>query len=276
MPVFRTAEEKDAPVLRRIWSCSFGDSEESVQGFLNHFGYEIGVVGEESGVVTCAAYIIPTDGIYFPEGQLKSCSYIYAVAVSPEFRGFGLGKELTRAAMRISKERGFVYTVLKPSNSGLFSFYRNIGFGDYFYANEISFSKTIFREPEVTSSITEIPPQEYAQIKEHLLKDFTHIKPTLKGIEFQGKLGQLFSLSIGGVTGCAAIEAHNAKCSIKELLLPKEQITEAVMTIAAKMGAEKLSAVTPAYDDSSSIPNGMIYPPLETSDKKAFLGLAYD
>jgi ribosomal protein S18 acetylase RimI-like enzyme len=276
MPFFRSAEEKDAPKLRRIWSRTFGDSEGAVQRFLDHFGIEIGVVGIEKGVITCAAFIIPTDGIRLLNGETKSCLYIYAVAVLHEFRGSGYGKELMKAAMRISRERGFAYTVLKPSDSGLFEFYRKLGFQNFAYANELRFLRSELKKPAVSSEISQVTPKEYSQIRENALKDFAHIKLSLKGIEFQGLLGELYSINIDGITGCASVEVYGVKCNIKELLIPKELIFEAVSLLAVKTRADKLRAVMPVFDESSSCPNGMIYPPLEASEKNAFLGLAYD
>lgn len=276
MPLFRSAENKDAPLIRRLWSRSFGDSEEDVQGFLEHFGIDIAVVSEDSGTVTGAAYIIPTDGIYLPNGVIKSCSYIYAVAVSPEFRGTGMGKELMKAALRFSKERGFEYSSLKPSDEGLFEFYRKLGFETFSYINELRLSKSELKQITLPCSIFSVTPSEYALIRENALKDIAHIRPSLKGIEFQKRLGKLYSITIGDITGCAAVEVYGNKCRIKELLVSENMISDAVSLIASKVPADTFRTLTPVYDESKSIPNGMIYPPLDIKTKNSFLGLAYD
>ncbi len=276
MVTFRGASESDNLGLIRLWNRSFGDPENLIKDFLNHFGTEIGVVGIQDGIIACAAYILPTVGIHMPGAGRLSCSYIYAVAVLPEYRGSGLGQELTKAALYFSNKRGFEYSVLKPSDRGLFEFYRKLGFRDFFRTKELSFYKRELLAPDAKSRITSVSGEEYQTLREDALSGAVHIIPSAAGISYQAKLGWLFGLKLGQSAGCAAVEKYGDTAYIKEMIVPEKDIPEAVSLISEMVPATVYHVRVPAYNKGASKPNGMIYPSLKTEQKNPFLGLAFD
>ncbi len=276
MTVFRNAAKKDVPQLKRLWARSFGDNEDSVQRFLDHFGFNIGVVAETSGAVSAAAYLIPTGGICFPGGSRLSCSYIYALAVLPEHRGSGLGKELTYAAVRFSMERGYDYAVLKPSRESLYEFYGKLGFERFSYANELRFDNILPGSSCSDRSLYPLSPSVYMEIREELLKNRAHVALSLKQAEYQAKLGKLFSLTSGDAKGCAAIETHNGRVNVKELLISESALNVAVSAIAGAFPSDNYIVSSPVFDKNQAVPTGMVYPSLRAEYESPFLGLAYD
>ncbi len=276
MTVFRIATKEDLPQLVSLWTRCFGDGADFVQRFLDHFGCEIAVVSESAGAVSAAAYVIPTGGIRFPGGESRSCSYIYALSVLPEYRGGGLGKEITHAAVRFSAERGYDYAVLKPSGASLFEFYAKLGFKPFSYANEIRFEGTAPLINCCDYSLRPVSPSGYAELREELLKDRAHISLSLRQAEYQAKLGRLFSLESRNARGCAAIEAHKGFMNVKELLVPEIAPYTAVSAIVGAFPAEKYHIFSPVFDKSTAVPTGMVYPPLKAGYESPFLGLAYD
>ena len=276
MMFFRSAAESDITQLIKLWNCSFGDTETVVKSFINHFGIETGVVGISNDEVACSAFIIPTDGILIPGTAKLSCSYIYAVAVEPEFRGQGLGKEITRESLRFSKERGFDFSVLKPSDAGLFDFYSKLGFKNFSYSNELTFNRSELPSRDNNSKISTVSSEEYQILREAMLSDTVHTVPTYRGIAYQAKLGGLYGLTLGQHSGCAAIEKFGDSVFIKELIVPETEIPAAVSLIYEIIPASVYKVTVPVYDESTAIASGMIYPSLKTQQKKPFIGLVYD
>lgn len=278
MTRFRFAEQSDAPALIQLWTCTFGDSKVYVKNFLEHFGYGIGVVADIGGIIAGAAYLIPTSGLLIPDQGTFSCCYIYAVAVAPEFRGRGLGLELTREATVFSRKLGYEYAALKPSSEALFGFYRKLGFETFSYSNELRFMGDIRKSAETgdLSEIVAVSPQDYIELREKVLCETVHVVPSEAEIEYQAKLGKLCGLRIGGSNGCAAIELHGRGVQVKELIFEEKLIDKASALIKDVYPALRYKFTFPAYSKARAIPSGMICPPLKNVKTRAFLGIAYD
>jgi len=276
MTQFRCAEVQDRPQLKNIWKSAFGDSDEVIDIFLDHFGVSSGVVGECCGKIICAAYILPTDGLVSKAKERYSCSYLYAIAVEPDYRGNGLGKELTLAATHCARESGYEFTVLKPSDEGLFDFYRSLGFADFSLANELQLTSSQLKCSENNLKILPISPKEYGIIRERNLAGITHIAISDRAAAYQYKLGTLFCLQYEGVQYCAAAEESNGMLFIKELLVPDSLIMSAVSIISRELPAEIYRVAVPVFDRKSAVRTGMIFPNRDFTDDMPFLCLAYD
>ena len=276
MTVYRDAAESDKSELIRLWSSSFGDPDDMVEDFLSNFGIGTGVAGIKDGKIVCAAYILPTGGIHLPHGVTHSCCYIYAVAVLPEYRGFGLGREITKEAVRISKERGFEFSVLKPSDLGLFDFYRKLGFADFSYLNELTFYNQELPVWDAKNNIAAVSAEEYLSLRERLLSETVHVIPSLAEILYQAKLGELYCLTLGQTNGCAAVEKYGDTAYIKELIIPENDIQAAVSLLSEIVPSAEYKVRVPVFAESNETPNGMISPNFEIGLNKPFLGLAFD
>ena len=100
--------------LLSLWETVFGDGGGFVNSFLDGTGVEIGgFAAVENGVTAAAAYTvggISVGGVPYP--------YIYAVSTLPEFRGHGLGAEVSEACAAEAESRGGV-PALHPVNSNV-------------------------------------------------------------------------------------------------------------------------------------------------------------
>ncbi|NLL46144.1 MAG: GNAT family N-acetyltransferase [Clostridiales bacterium] len=276
MTRFRFSQEQDRPRLKEVWKISFGDSDELIDRFLDHFGVNAGIVGECGGDIVSAAYILPTDGLVMKDNSRRSCSYLYAISVLPDYRGNGLGKEITLAAVEYSSRLGYEYTVLKPSDEGLFDFYASLGFTEFSYANELSFSPSGQISTENNLKLLPISPEEYGRIRKRNLDGRTHIALSDKAAAYQGKLGALYCLYHEGNEFCAAVEKSNDTLFIKELLVPGDLVVPAVSALSREIPATNCRVTVPVFDEKTAVKTGMIFPAEDFTSDLPFLCLAYD
>lgn len=276
MTQFRFSQEQDRPKLKEVWKCSFGDSDELIERFLDHFGVNSGIVGEFGGDIVCAAYILPTDGLVLEDKSRHSCSYLYAISVLPEYRGNGLGKEVTLAAIEFSSKLGNEFTVLKPSDEGLFDFYASLGFADFSYSNELKLSPSELIAAENNLKILPISPEKYHSIRDLNLEGRAHIALSGKAAAYQGRLGELYCLRHEGNEYCAAVEKAGDTLFVKELIVPEALIMLAVSAISAEIPASSYQVALPVFDKSSAVKTGMIFPAQDFTSDLPFLCLAYD
>lgn len=277
MTLFRFAKAQDRPRLREIWKRSFGDSEEYIDRFLDHFGVDSSIVGECDGEIVCSAYILPTAGLVLKDGSKRSCSYLYAISVIPDYRGNGLGRDVTFAAVDFSYRLGNEFVVLKPSDDGLYDFYRSLGFIELSYANEFVFTPEQLKHcSEKHLKILPISPEEYGIIRRKNLKGRTHIELSDIAVSYQHKLGALYSLLHEGEKYCAAVEKNGSNLYIKELLVPSDLVVSAVSALSAEMPASKYRVSVPVFDEKSAVRTGMIFPAEDYTADYPFLCLAYD
>jgi len=276
MTLFRFAQAQDRPKLKEVWKASFGDSDRLIDDFLDHFGADCGIVGECGGDIVCAAYILPESGLVLNDNRRYSCSYLYAIAVLPDYRGNGLGKDLTLAAVDCSRRLGNEFTVLKPSDEGLFDFYSSLGFAEFSYANELEFTPSQIKAPEKNLKILPILPKEYGRIREKYLSGRTYIALSDRAIAYQSKLGTLYCLRHEGAEYCAAVEKGNGALFIKELLVPEHLIMSALSSISVETPASIYRAAVPVFERKTAVRTGMIFPERDFTDDMPFLCLAYD
>ena len=273
MLTFKTAQAADIPQLVSLWRRSFFDTEELVLSFIRRFGIDTCVAGELDGSIVCAGYVLPTGGLHTQRGVV-SCSYIYALAVNPEQRGRGFGRELTRAAVRVSVERGFALTALRPSDAGLFDFYRALGFSELFCAENMTFERDALPASVSGGKIAPLSPAEYLRLRESALEGKPHLAPAAEGVAFQAALGALYGFSAEECEGCAAIEADGARADIKELILSRGEAAHAVKLISSAVTAESFHVRCPAFDGGE--PDGMVFPLPDIKLESPFLGLSFD
>ena len=203
----------DEPGMIRIWSAVFGDGEEYIRGFLSGL-YRPGraALAEVGGKLVSMAFFPRTGEIVYSDGKRVNCSYLYAVATLPEYRGRGLGAAVSRLAAMRAKEDGAV--AVCPAEPGLFGYYERVcGFETLFYTREEEFS-----QPEKTEAPAErINAEEYFALREKYLAGTTHIRYSEAAAEYQARLCETGGF-FRSEKGIFAAEAYGGKLFVKEAL----------------------------------------------------------
>ena len=219
MADIRIACGEDIPGLREIWSKIFGDSERFTELFFSRLLPSAAVFAAvQDGLLIGSAYILDIFTLKNGADEL-SCPYIYGVGVLPEFRGLGIGRQLTLACRDHCGEK-YGQSCLVPAERRLFDYYER--FTDYIP----SFSVSEFElEPEVAAlaEISRISGEEYGGLREKLLSPLPHLKFSAAALSFLEGLcalseGGLYLLKSADACAVAACEDADGELYIKELL----------------------------------------------------------
>ena len=104
--VIREYRGGDIPEMSALWQAVFGDSEALVNSFLELLpDMGTAAVAEVNGSIVGAAYAVTGMELVSADGKARTCGYIYAVAVAPEYRGSGIGRALTERSAELARAR---------------------------------------------------------------------------------------------------------------------------------------------------------------------------
>ena len=108
---------------RRLWKEVFGDCDEFIASFINHFYNEENMLCiEQDGKMLSMLHIIPF------ELNGSKVAYIYAVATDADARGKGYAGKLIRQAIEKAQSQGYKAIFTLPADDMLRSFYSKFGF----------------------------------------------------------------------------------------------------------------------------------------------------
>ena len=115
----RVAHSGDFPALARLWELVFGDSRDFTDEFF-HVMWTPGCcrVAELDGGIAAMGFCLTG-----PEALGLHCSYIYAMATAPEYRGRGLAAALGRALTDGAFENGADLVATLPAEESLNAWY---------------------------------------------------------------------------------------------------------------------------------------------------------
>ncbi len=134
--MFRFADENDRKQLLSLWNDCFGDGEKYVYPFLDTFlGKDNVYVYEEEGKVVSVVYSLDC------EIDGKKAQYFYAVATDEKFRRQGLAKKEIEFLIDYKSKHGAEIFLLTPSNEKNRSYYKTLGFEDFFFCEKKKFLK---------------------------------------------------------------------------------------------------------------------------------------
>ena len=212
----------DVPAMRKLWHEVFGDPEELTEIFyimLEDMGSAV-VAVENHRVIGMANVIngmeLIESGVQYIEHEKEPpvCGYIYAVAVSPEHRGRGIGRELCLEAEKLAKKRESDIVCTLPASPSLYEWYKDImGF-------EPVLRRQSFEVPcEGSEMCMELSSTEYMMWRENMLRNKTHLHPSHITLEWQKQFCKVFG---GGLYACGsgicAAMVDGETCYIKEVV----------------------------------------------------------
>ncbi len=134
--MFRFADKNDKEQLYSLWHNCFGDSEKYVLPFLDTFlGKDNVYVCENDGKIVSVVYGLDC------EIDEKKAQYFYAVATDENCRRQGLAKKEIEFLIDYKNKQGTEIFLLTPSNEKNRSYYKTLGFEDFFFCQKKLFSK---------------------------------------------------------------------------------------------------------------------------------------
>ena len=244
--VIRSAVPGEEAALRALWKEVFHDEDAAVDAFFEClYAPENTLVAVCGGELVSAAYLLR--GIELRAGgQRRPAAYFYALATKPEARGRGLGRAITREALRLSAGRGETLCLM-PGDDGLRRWYEEIaGMRSFGTWREFSCAASAAQGIE----LTEIGAGEYAARREALLAGIPHAALPEAIFRWKQALcrmsgGALLALrGPEGEPGLACAERWTKEDAGGELLYAG-RTEDAAAAIAARFGARRYAARTP-------------------------------
>lgn len=253
MSAFEIREYKifDVPAMRRLWHEIFGDPEELTEIFylmLPDMGSAV-VAVEDKKVIGMANVIngmeLIEQGVQYIEHVKEPpvCGYIYAVAVSPEHRGKGIGRALCLEAEKLAKRRESDIVCTLPASQTLYKWYKDIM--DF---EPVLKRKSFEVQCEAKEMCMELSSTEYMMWRENMLRNKSHLHPSHITMEWQKQFCKVFG---GGLYACGsgicAAMVDGKTCYIKEVISAfsgDEAIIAA--SVGKHLGCEKAVYYLPA------------------------------
>lgn len=295
MREIRLAQKGDMIQQREIWKLCFRDSDTYIDFYYTHRYKEAEtMLLLQDGKIFSMLTMMPVR-IRDTHKQSFPAAMLYAVATHPQYQRKGFSTQLINFTHQYLKMKENTFTVLVPSEQGLFDFYRGQGYQDGFYLKEAVFSR---EQIEALSTrdfrscrVGQLNPAAYNQRRNEHLKGRLHVTYSNEDVAYQAQLSQasgagLFSIEIDRVQGCAAVErGHADEVFIKELLIQEELLPAALQQIVQLFPASKYALRTPAFAgrqlEGTVRPFGMIRMIQQTdlgltATGLGYLGLAFD
>ena len=191
--------------LKDLWQTVFGDERAYIdQWFRTFFRPELTAVSESEDSLAAMAFVLPL-------GTLNGdpCASLYAVASAPDLRGKGLGKAVVADAVHLAESAGYSHILLRPADSGLFHFYKKLGFIPAFPVSE-----TVIPLPQTASAAVPCTPDQYLEARSVALDAAGSVCPSASLLSFFSSTGgRLYA----GEGFCAAVENDEGRAIFKEL-----------------------------------------------------------
>lgn len=223
---YRPARREDLPQLAVISDLCFGD-EENYRSLLleNRWGESLVAVDHRNHPVAMV-FLFPFT-FSRPAGDLSG-AYIYSLGVHPDYRGKAIGIELMNYAWDTVIARGMSMIALVPASPSLFQYYARL---DYRPFGAVTTGEPVLSRQGEPMTLRPCTPERYLKIREEQLADIPHIAWDQRAISYQKQFsalggGGLYTLDDG--VGCATVEAYNKTLFVKELLVSRELLPQAV------------------------------------------------
>ena len=259
MSAFEIREYKfyDVPAMRRLWHEVFHDPEELTEIFyimLEDMGSAV-VATIDHKIVGMANVIngmeLIEKGVQYVEHVKEPpvCGYIYAVAVAPEHRGKGIGRELCIEAEKLARHRESDIVCTLPSEESLYPWYRDILGVDC-----VLHRKKHDTECKALELCMEMSSTEYMMWRENMLRGKTHLHPSNPTLEWEKQFCKVFD---GGLFACGsgicAAYKDGDSCIIKELITAFPGDEERIAaSVGAYLGCQKAVFYLPSGADGDA------------------------
>lgn len=249
----RPSKPEEVPAQKALWKTVFGDDDVYIDNFYRHCAKpEDMLVLLEDGALRSMLALLSV-AVALPDGSEASSAYVYALATDPAVRGQGFGRVILQYVDFYLREKGVDSVTVVPAEAGLHKFFGTVGFTECFATRKIELLADDVQAAAPGDGAAPIGPQEYGAIRERLLSGTFHAAYDQCMLSHQRDIclangGNLYRVTAGGATGCAAVERNAAGgVAVKELLIAPEQIPAALAVLAETLPAARYHLRTPAF-----------------------------
>lgn len=288
----RPSRPDEAEEQKRLWKQAFGDDPRYIDWFYQCCWHpENMLLLLEDGKLASMLALLP-HGLTLPSGAEATAYYVYALATDPAVRSKGYGRQLLHYVDDHLKALGADCVTVVPAEPSLFKFFGTVGFAPGFSTRKVELLRDESKEPQPGDQAVPATPEEYNAIRNRLLAGTPAVTYGTELLRYQEGMcrlsgGGLYRILAGGVEGCAAVEyADEDSVLFKELLLPSQNIPQALAVFAQILPGRRCHVRTPACWDglpgSYLQPFGMLkwYDPdkaaLWQEGTKGYMGLGFD
>lgn len=241
--------------LAALWQAAFDDQGESVHYFFDYrFQPENCLVGTTSGRVVSMLHMLPTE-VATDRGSVAA-HYIYAAATLPAMQGQGYMGALLRVAALCGEWRGQRYSLLLPSNQGLYEFYARHGYLPQFRTKLVTLSRQELEERAAGALGSPLLPQyvDLAALRnESLLSQHGSVlwdEEALKyAVGYYGLFGgQLVTVGQGQQRAYAlGLVGEAGNCEVLEIVAEEDSLPPLAAMLLDKFPAESYRFRLPAF-----------------------------
>ncbi len=244
------ARPEELPRIREIWKLVFGDGDSLIDRFLEACPLERIQVLLEEGEVQSFLTLLPCTLVQ-PDAEPAKLDYVYALCTHPDWRGKGLGGQILNYADYFSRTHWARCICTVPAQESLHQgFFKRWGYREGFatYVTEVETAAL----PPVGEgcAIAALSAADYNRRREKWLSGMAHVAYPDAALELQRYLchssgGDLCSVTVEDVVGCAAVEMENGRAVVKELLIDSALTDRALALIARAFSAAGCQVRTP-------------------------------
>ena len=288
----RPSGPDEAEEQKRLWKQAFGEDPRYIDWFYQCCWHpENMLLLLEDGKLASMLALLP-HGLTLPNGAEATAYYVYALATDAAVRSKGYGRQLLHYVDDHLRALGADCVTVVPAEPSLFKFFGTVGFAPGFSTRKVELLRDESKEPQPGDQIFPATPEEYNAIRNRLLTGTPAVTYDTELVRYQEGMcrlsgGGLYRILAGGVEGCAAVEyADEDSVLFKELLLPRQNIPQALAVFAQILPGRRCHVRTPAYWEglpgSYLQPFGMLkwYNPdkaaLWQEGTKGYMGLGFD
>lgn len=288
----RPSRPDEAEEQKRLWKQAFGDDPRYIDWFYQCCWHpENMLLLLEDGKLASMLALLP-HGLTLPNGAEATAYYVYALATDAAVRSKGYGRQLLHYVDDHLRALGADCVTVVPAEPSLFKFFGTVGFAPGFSTRKVELLRDESKESQPGDQVFPATPEEYNAIRNRLLTGTPAVTYDTELVRYQEGMcrlsgGGLYRILAGGVEGCAAVEyADEDSVLFKELLLPRQNIPQALAVFAQIMPGRRCHVRTPTcwegLPGSYLQPFGMLkwYNPdkaaLWQEGTKGYMGLGFD
>lgn len=281
---FFRPERGDIPELKSLYLSCFDEMPEAAEYMFSvMLSHENAYAAKSDSEIVSALYLLPCM-VSVGDTQVKS-HYLMGASTKEQYRGMGIMKRLICFALDSAKKFGDEFSVLKPAQPSLYSYYARLGYREfytsslfkYYRFNDTENIRKVFRLTNCLFDIwSKLRFNMFKNISGSVLWDSSHFADC-------AKINQIYG---GGVLGfdCGYAFYTVAKDGIfvDELVCEPEYTDVFLWSLLSELKADMLTIRCPVFlkKDGHKIPMGMILPLSEKNkfefDINPYLGLSLD